>query len=42
MDLKDYFEKTSGLGVLATADSNGLVDMAVYARPNVMEDGVVA
>jgi len=42
MDLKDYFDKTSGLGVLATADSDGLVDIAVYARPNLMEDGVVA
>lgn len=42
MDLKHYFEKTSGLGVLATADSAGLVDIAVYARPHVMDDGIVA
>ena len=42
MDLKHYFEETSGLGVLATADSDGLVDIAVYARPHVMDDGVVA
>jgi hypothetical protein len=42
MNLKDYFENTKGLGVLATADSDGNVDAAVYARPHVMEDGTLA
>ena len=42
MDLGEYFEKTEGLGVLATADAEGNVDAAVYARPHVMEDGTVA
>jgi hypothetical protein len=42
MDLKDYFENTKGVGVLATADSDGKVDAAVYARPHVMEDGTLA
>jgi len=42
MDLGEYFEKTEGLGVLATADSQGNVDVALYARPHVMDDGVVA
>lgn len=41
-DLKAYFENREGLGVLATADSDGKVDAAVYARPHVMEDGTVA
>ena len=41
-DLKTYFEERKGLGVLATADSNGKVDATVYARPHVMEDGTVA
>jgi len=42
MDLKSYFESTRGLGVLATADSDGNVDAAVYARPHLMEDGTLA
>lgn len=39
MNLKEYFEQTKGFGVLATADSEGRVDAAVYARPHVMDDG---
>ncbi len=39
MDLKHYFENVKGIGVLATADSTGKVDAAVYARPHVLEDG---
>jgi len=42
MDLKSYFEGTKGLGVLSTADGDGNVDAAVYARPHVMEDGTLA
>ncbi len=42
MDLKTYFEQTKGFGVLATADAEGRVDAAVYARPHVMEDGSLA
>jgi hypothetical protein len=42
LDLKQYFETTRGFGVLATADTKGRVDAAVYARPHVMEDGTVA
>jgi hypothetical protein len=42
MSLKDYFESTKGVGVLSTADSNGKVDAAIYARPHFMEDGTVA
>jgi hypothetical protein len=42
MDLKEYFENTMGLGVIATADANGRVDAAVFARPHVMEDGLLA
>jgi hypothetical protein len=33
MGLIDYFEKTQGTGVLATADAQGKVDLALYARP---------
>ena len=42
MELKAYFEGTKGHGVLATADSEGKVDAAVFARPHVMDDGTVA
>ncbi|MDZ7760371.1 MAG: pyridoxamine 5'-phosphate oxidase family protein [Desulfovermiculus sp.] len=42
MDLKTYFENTKGVGVLSTADSQGNVDSALYARPHVMEDGSLA
>ena len=42
MDLKDYFEETEGRGVLATADSEGKVDVAVYSRPHVIDDNTVA
>ncbi len=41
-DLQDYFESTKGFGVLATADSNGTVDAAVYSRPHFLEDGTLA
>lgn len=42
MDLKTYFEATEGRGVLATADGAGRVNVAVFARPHVMDDGTVA
>ena len=42
MDLKAYFESTKGTGALATADKEGLVDVAVYAKPHIMDDQSVA
>ena len=42
MDLMTYFQTTKGLGVLSTADSEGNVDSAVYARPHILEDGRLA
>lgn len=41
MDLRDYFENTEGIGVLGTADAEGNVDLAIYARPHVLDDGSV-
>jgi hypothetical protein len=41
-NLRDYFENTKGLGVLGTADAEGNVDLAVYARPHVVDDDTVA
>jgi hypothetical protein len=42
MNLKEYFESKNGTGVLATSDASGRVDAAIYARPHVMEDGLVS
>jgi hypothetical protein len=33
MKLSEYFENIKGIGVLATADADGKVNAAVYARP---------
>jgi len=41
-ELQEYFENTKGFGVLATADSNGKVDAAVYSRPHFLEEGTLA
>ena len=41
-NLRDYFENVEGIGVLGTADAEGNVDLAVYARPHVADDGAVA
>jgi len=38
MTLREYFQDTRGIGVLATADADGKVDVAIYARPHFMED----
>ena len=37
MELKDYFESTTGIGVLSTADSHGNVDSAIYSRPHLID-----
>jgi len=42
MNLKAYFENVPGLGILATADSDGIVDLAVYSKPHVIDDTTVA
>jgi len=42
MKLDDYFDRKKGVGVLSTADSEGKVDAAIYARPHFMEDGTLA
>ena len=42
MELKEYFENTEGRGILATADGDGKVDTAIYARPHFMNDGTIA
>ena len=34
MRLSEYFEKTQGIGVLATTDASGQVNQAIYGRPH--------
>lgn len=38
MGLSEYFETTEGRGILATADSEGNVDLAIYAIPHMVDD----
>ena len=38
MKLREYFENTKGVGVLATADAEGKVDVAIYSRPHFLSD----
>jgi hypothetical protein len=42
MNLFEYFENTEGTGILATADSDGMVDVALYARPQVVDESTIA
>jgi hypothetical protein len=42
MDLAHYFESMKGKGVLATADDQGHVDVAVYARPHIVDKDTIA
>ncbi len=42
MELKDYFEKTTGTGILSTADAKGHVNAAIYSRPHFIEGDTLA
>ncbi|MFB0533033.1 MAG: pyridoxamine 5'-phosphate oxidase family protein [Desulfatiglandales bacterium] len=42
MDLGEYFKDSKGSGVLATADEQGRVDVAIYARPHVIDRETIA
>jgi hypothetical protein len=42
MQLGQYFEHNQGTGILATADKEGRVDAALYARPHVVDETTVA
>ena len=41
MNVDHYFESAKGRGVLATADGEGKVDAAIYARPHVLGEATV-
>lgn len=38
MSLQEYFENTKGMGILATSDSKGIIDTAVYGRPHFIDE----
>jgi hypothetical protein len=42
MSLSDYFENAKGFGILATADENRMVDLAIYAKPHVIDETTIA
>jgi hypothetical protein len=42
MNLAEYFKDIKGLGVLATSDSEGNVDVAVYSRPYMIDETTIA
>ena len=42
MHMQEYFENRQGVGVLSTADNDGKVDAAIYAKPHVMADSTIA
>jgi hypothetical protein len=42
MSLANYFENVKGIGILGTADPEGKVDLAIYSRPQVLDEGTVA
>jgi hypothetical protein len=42
MNLSEYFETTEGTGILATSNSDGQVDVAIYSRPHVTDENTVA
>jgi hypothetical protein len=42
MKISKYFETAIGRGVLATADATGRIDIALYARPHVIDEETIA
>lgn len=42
MNLQEYFEQTTGIGILSTADADGKVNAAVYSRPNFIDEETIA
>ena len=42
MSLTEYFKNIKGLGVLATSDTDGNVDIAVYSRPYIIDEKTIA
>ncbi len=41
MNLGEYFATVKGTGILATSDSRGNVDIAIYARPYFIDEKTI-
>jgi len=41
MKLREYFEQTKGVRVLATADQAGNVDGAIYSKPYFIDEETI-
>ena len=42
MSFADYFESAKGMGILATSDADGNVDLAIYSRPYIIDENTIA
>jgi hypothetical protein len=42
MNLDSYFQNVKGVGILATSDADGNVDAAIYAKPYVIDEKIIA
>ena len=42
MNLEEYFDKVKGFGVMATADSDGKVNVAALSKPTMIDEKTVA
>ena len=42
MNLHEYFDEIKGYGILATSNSEGQVDIAIYAKPHIMDENTIA
>jgi putative heme iron utilization protein len=42
MNLVEYFAKAKGMGILATAEARGKVDLAIYAKPILVDENTIA
>lgn len=42
LSIKEYIESRSGISILSSSDSAGMVSSAIYSAPHVLEDGTVA
>ncbi|MCF7972967.1 MAG: pyridoxamine 5'-phosphate oxidase family protein [Phycisphaerae bacterium] len=42
MELTQYFETTNGYGALATSNKDGDVNVAIYAKPHMIDENTIA
>jgi hypothetical protein len=42
MNLTDYFAEKDGTAILSTADGEGKVNAAIYSKPHLIEEDVIA